>query len=149
VQLEAVMETWCRSWRREAHEDFRPAMPCLPSSPGSGKTHMAGVLARGLVRFDATVADRELEAALARFDRVPKFVELVREAVGVTVTFGYFSGPLELESADMSMLALRMLLSHFLLDVDFRSFVLAMKDAGFATVSPFPALQNIQWDDST
>jgi hypothetical protein len=135
-QFAEVLEEWQRSTNNNLRRvSFRESLPYVPSSPGSGKTHLAAVLAaRGIpvgsstfmvhvgptdVAADVKIelrADSEFEAALAEcVVRSADFVRAVHEAVGVIVTFGYWTQVAGQEPSTVSSaLGMRMVFSHFI-----------------------------------
>jgi hypothetical protein len=124
VQYALVLSTWCESWTKEVMS--REPLVATSGAPGDGKTRFVWHLAqRGT---SAGEKDLELEEALeALAPKHADFVLLMRDAVGVTVTFNFASRGVPDENPDYS-LGLRMLYSHFCRDGEFKKFCVAVKN---------------------
>jgi hypothetical protein len=166
-QFADVLGVWQRSADKNLRQvSFREPLPYVPSSPGSGKTHLAAVLAaRGIpvgsspflvvvegtdVTADVKIelrADSEFEAALTECSA--DFARDVREAVGVTVTFNHWTRVADQEPSTVSSaLGMRMVFSHFIRGPQtmFDSFLAHLVAAGCVELGPEAALHLIVHD---
>lgn len=119
-----MLSTWCESWKKEVSS--REPLVVTSGAPGDGKTRLIWSLAQRGTSWGEK--DLELEAALAELgSKHADFVQLMRDAVGVMVTFN-FSSPSTPDELKAHCLGLRMLYSHFCSDGKFEEFCMAVKD---------------------
>jgi hypothetical protein len=130
-QFSDILSGWCAAWESVCNKSaFRIPLVVTSGAPGDGKTRVCWTLAE---RKNVVLGfkDDELEAALSEFACSSQqvrdsFVKRVRSAVGVTVTFNFQSSPIFEDPS--SMLAVRMLYSHFCRDENFEGFLKNLKD---------------------
>jgi hypothetical protein len=118
AQFGKVLSTWCESWSKT--DMGKEPLVVTSGAPGDGKTRFVWTLAqRGTSRGEK---DLELETVLgAMAVKQQRFVELIRNAIGVTVTFN-FSSQVKAGEDPNHMLGTRMLYSHFCRDGKFQDF---------------------------
>jgi hypothetical protein len=135
-QFSDILSGWCAAWESVCNKSaFRIPLVVTSGAPGDGKTRVCWTLAE---RKNVVLGfkDDELEAALSEFACSSQqvrdsFVKRVRSAVGVTVTFNFQSTPKQEEEAG-SLLATRMLYSHFCRNDNFYQFFRDLKALGLS-----------------